>query len=629
MAVLRSPETLAAVGWRGEWEFQGAEGALRRLGVPFVTLTPARLEAGQWQGRLLVLPDVRLMSEATAAAVRRHVQGGGRILATYQTSYRDEKNQPMKPAAFRLGDLFGVDFHRWAGSSPTGVAMRMGDRTVALGRGEAMLVRARPGSTVLAEWVGPEPSPALVEAPAGVYAGANLFAPENSDSPQVTRLLGSLLERLLPGFRTPAAPVPASPLAPKLPFVEIPAQGREVSVGLAPLDADAVVSAAQGVCWPGGQARRVRVRRIATVGRPPAVAIYDERGRLLVRSEQPLRLQGAPWLEVLRLNPNGTYRWAAYRGDVRLDPGAERVGLVNVLPLEPYLAGVVPNEMPPWFPPQALRAMGVVARTFTLSHLGRHQGEGFDLCATVHCHVYEGLASEHPSSSEAVRETLDQVLLWDGRPADTTYHAVCGGEGDSPAAVWPGSPPEPYLPGRPDTADAAPRDLSREADLRAFLDTPQDAFCDTAGRFRWEETWTLPDLSRKVAESLPRLLGKDAPLVGDLRRVEVTGRMPHGRVATLLLEGDLGRAEVRGDAVRWLTSGGRIGAGGLQSTLFYVDLAEGKVRIRGGGWGHGVGLCQEGAAGRARAGQDYRAILEHYYPGTRQGGDQPRRTEPG
>lgn len=623
VALLRSPVTLRTTGWRGEWEIGGAEAVLRRLQVPFRVLEPAELEAGGWRGRLLVLPDVRLMSAATAEAVRRHVRGGGRILATYQTSYRDEENKPMQPAGFRLGDLFGVDFHRWAGSMPEGTVLDLGPELgggrLQLGKAEAMLVRPRAGATVLATWTGPDPSPAVVESGAGLYVGASVLAPENSDSPEVAAWIGRLLERLLPGWKAPARTAAGARVRPRPPVEEVGASGPEVAVGLPPLRGDAMAAAPGGVRWEGGAAPEVWIRRISTEGKPPAVALYDARGRLLLRSERSIRLQARPWLELVRLNSNGTYRWSAWRGDLRLDPGRGSLGLANLLPLESYLPGVVPNEMPPWFPPQALRAMAVVARTFTLSHLGRHRAEGHDLCTTVHCHVYEGLSSEHPATGAAILETTGQVLTAGGQPADTTYHAVCGGEGEAPEAIWPDSGAAPYLPGGPDTPQPLPpgTDLSREEDLRAFLDRAPEAWCSTAGRFRWEEAWTLEDLGRKVDESLPRLLGKDAPTLGRLRSVRVARRTAHGRVAVLVLEGEWNKAEVRGDAVRWLTSGGRIGAGGLQSALFYVDQAEGRVRFRGGGWGHGVGLCQEGAAGRARAGQGYRAILDHYYPGAR------------
>ncbi|MGI5843958.1 MAG: SpoIID/LytB domain-containing protein [Candidatus Xenobium sp.] len=622
IGVLHSEPTLTAGGWRASWDLLGAENTFRRLGLECRPVRPADLETGAWTGDLLVLSDIRLIAPATLVAVRQHVARGGRLLATGQTSYRDHENRPWQSPGFALAELFGADFHRWSGlASEAGLALEeeLGGGKVLLGRGEAMLVRPRPDSRVLARFLEPAGSAAILETRAGIYTGVSLLAPENSDSAEVTRLVGALLERILPEWRAPRILPAHTRVQPRIPFERVPETPQKtlVSVGLPPLRGEALVAAEGGVTWEGGKAREVRVQALATVGKPPAVALYDPQGSLLTRSERPIRLQGNPWLELVRLNPNGTYRWSAWRGDLHLRPDGGSIQLVNHLPLEEYLRGVVPNEMPAWFPPQALRAMAVVARSFTLAHLGRHRVHGFDLCSSVHCHVYQGLTSENPRVGEAIEQTRDLILTDQGQPLAATYHAVCGGVGEAPEAVWPGRKPARCLPGGPDTRQALKEtdSLSDEVTLRRFLDSPPAAWCQGASRFRWEETWTLEELGPKVSEALPRLLGPQAPDLGPLRTLRVLARTAHGRVATLLLEGERASVRVHGDSVRWLLSGGKIGAGGLQSSLFYLDQSEGRVRFRGGGWGHGVGLCQEGAAGRARAGQGYREILQHYYPG--------------
>lgn len=622
IGVLHSEPTLQAGGWRAAWNLDGAEASLRRLGLKVHRLAPEELEAGLWKGDLLVLADVRLMSPATVQAVHRHVASGGRILATGQTSYRDEANRPWPSPGFALSDCFGVDFHRWSGVDfEAGLVLEetLGGGRMLLGRPEAMLVRVRPQARVLARFADAEGSPAILQTPAGIYAGFSLFAPENSDSAEVTGLLGQLLERLLPGWKPSGPPRSGARVRPEMPFQEESEtpESVQVSVGLSALTGEALVAATEGLSWGAGSAREVRIRAIRTVGRPPAIALFDRQGRLLTRSEAPICLKGSPWLELVRMNPNGTYRWSAWRGALCLEPGSDSVRVSNRLPLESYLRGVVPNEMPAWFPPQALRAMAVVARSFTLAHLGRHRAQGHDLCATVHCHVYEGLASENPVVGEAIAQTRGRILLDQGSPLAATYHAVCGGVGEAPEAVWPGGTRVEALPGGPDTREPLPvgGSLADEAVLRRFLDEPPPAWCEGASRFRWEETWSLEDLEPKVAQALPRLLGEQAPDLGRLRSLKVLERTPHGRVATLLIQGERASVRVHGDSIRWLFSGGRIGAGGLNSTLFYLEERAGGIRFRGGGWGHGVGLCQEGAGGRARGGQGYREILQHYYPG--------------
>jgi peptidoglycan hydrolase-like amidase len=138
------------------------------------------------------------------------------------------------------------------------------------------------------------------------------------------------------------------------------------------------------------------------------------------------------------------------------------------------------------------------------------------------------------------------------------------------------------------------------------------------GRFRWEESMLWSQFEAKLKESVPVLVPNST--LTTLKNVEVTRRDRSGRVAELKLSADPVDLTLGGDSVRWSTSGGKIGAGGLQSSLFYLDVSgvgdTRTVKIRGGGWGHGVGMCQEGAAGRAKAGQNYRQLIKHYYPGT-------------
>lgn len=624
VAVLRCDRTLRARGWRGGWELSGLEGTLRRLGLPARWLTPEEVERGGWESPLLVLPDVRSMSPATAEAIRRGVASGGRILAFYQTSYRDEENHQLQPPRFRLADLFGVDARRWLGASSEEVWLEAagieGGIRFPLGRVEVMLCQPRPGATVLARWRGQDLPTALVEGPGGIYVGASLFAPENSDSPEVHRLLAALFERLLPGWQAPpvctgpARPAWSAPPAPSL-GADLEG-GQEIRVGLAPVEGGVRVRAARGVRYPGGSAAELEVRRVDTIGRPPSLALYSPQGRLRWRGPGPLRLEGEPYLELVRWRPKGTYQWSAYRGALEWEPAPGGIRLVNRLPLESYLAGVLPSEMPAWFPGEALRAQAVVARTYTRAHLGRHQEGGHDLCAGVHCQVYQGVEGEAASTSQAVSQTRGELLVEGSAPCEAFYHAVCGGMGEEPTSVWPGSSPRPYLVSRPDSLEPGGQELKGEAAVRTFLGQPSTACCAAAGRFRWQESWTLEAFQGLLEESLPRL-APGAPALGRLREIEVLSRTPGGRVRVLEIRGSGGAARVEGDRVRWITSRGRIGAGGLHSALFTVAVEGGQVRISGGGWGHGVGLCQEGAAGRARAGASYRSILDHYYPQAR------------
>ena len=585
VGLLRSPATFEALGWRSQWEWQGAESTLRKLGVDFEVLDPMDLE--DWNGRVLVLPNVRNMSAANVETIRaKKVQ----VLATYMTSYRQHDNSSWTPNNFALSDLFGADFQSWVGSGPQADRLKLstalGGEEVPLGRHLAMLVKPRANANVLASWGDDKAS--IVQGPRGIYVGEDLFAPENSDSLQVQRLISALLNRLSPGLA--AEPVEAGKSAwANPPVTYIPGMSQTVRVGLEPIEGQVSFRARDGLTIKGKKA-----------------------GTTLAWDGKPTWLSGKPFVELLRKRPNGTYEWMAYRGTLEI---REKGQMINVLDFEHYLAGVVPSEVPAYFPTESLKTMAVVARTYGMSHLKRHQG--FDVCAEVHCQVYRGLASEAESTNLAVKATTGQQLLYNGKPADTTFHAACGGVGVDVWRTWPSSSQLPYLRGLLDTSAAFTGDLSDEATLRRFLDTPPASYCSDSGRFRWKEQSSRAELRTKLAKGIEVTLGSNFQGLPDLASIKVLSRTPQGRVETLEIRSAQNSYKVSGDAIRWLWSGGKIGTGGLQSTLFYIVDNKETVTIVGGGWGHGVGLCQQGAAGRAKAGQKYPEIIAHYYPGTK------------
>ncbi|GMU53456.1 MAG: hypothetical protein AMXMBFR33_26020 [Candidatus Xenobia bacterium] len=585
--LLRSQATLAQAGWRGEWELECARRTLASLGAEPEVIGEERL-AGLAPG-LLVLSNVRNMSERDAEAVRTFCRKGGRVLATALTSYRQADGSPWQPNNFALADVLGADFVRW------GAPDRM-DK-ILLGKRNAMLVKAREHARVRARFESGDP--AILETDWGTYVAEDLLAPEDTAAPEVRKLLAELLTRLSP--RRSFAPGPYTELPPPLPFREMLPEGEQL---------DVLVEEKVPALKVGSQ----EVRAILTVGKPPALALYDRAGKQLRRSGEPLTLQDKPYVSLRITRSNGTYRWSAFRGAVILVPGPHGLSVINRLTLEEYLAGVVPNEVPPTFPPECLKAMAVVARSYSLAHRGAHSGA--DVCDEVHCQVYGGLASESDSTSAAVLATHAVVLAYQGRPIDATFHAVCGGVGQDADRVWSGRGAA-YLRGRPDTLESEPGALASEEAVTAFLEhPPEDACCRQAGRFRWRETYSRNELEERLNLSLPVLCKEEWRGLGRLRALRVSERGPLGRVEALEIEGQQGRYTVRGDRVRWLTSGGKIGAAGLNSTLFVVKLTGDEVELVGGGWGHGVGMCQEGAAGRARAGLPYQDILKHYYPET-------------
>jgi SpoIID/LytB domain protein len=288
----------------------------------------------------------------------------------------------------------------------------------------------------------------------------------------------------------------------------------------------------------------------------------------------------------------------SYFGDVYV--AIDRNGtlaVVNSVPEDRLLEGLVPSEMYASAPAEALKAQAVAARGELLAKIGqRHFGDPYLLCSEQHCQVYGGAGKEDPRTTEAVRATRGWVLLdAQGGLVDTVYSACCGGHTEDNDRVWPG-PADPTLRGQAD--GAGPSRLS-EATLRDFLAHPPATFCSHAdGRFRWQ--------SRIDAATLGAGLG-----VGELQDLRVLERGSSGRALAVRADGSTGDTVVRGELrIRKLL-------GDLKSSLFVVDHDGRDFVFSGGGFGHGVGLCQEGAVGMARAGRDFRAILLHYYPGSR------------
>jgi SpoIID/LytB domain protein len=294
---------------------------------------------------------------------------------------------------------------------------------------------------------------------------------------------------------------------------------------------------------------------------------------------------------------------------VTLDASA-RLAAVDAVPLEDLLRGLVPSEMPAGSPREALKAQAVTARSNVLAQIGtRHLTDPFVLCSEVHCQAYRGEGAHAAATDAAVRETRGEALFGgqDRTLVDGVYSALCGGYGEDNEAVW-GGLPDPSLRGRPDLPpQAAARwagGLSGEERLRSFLEASPPAWCALAtgvrkDRWRWERHLGAAELDAALAP-----LG-----VGAVRELELPSRGVSGRARELRVVGSSGSAVVQGELrIRRLL-------GNLPSAMFVVEREGTGWVFRGGGWGHGAGMCQWGAIGRAEAGQGYREILRAYFSG--------------
>jgi SpoIID/LytB domain protein len=323
------------------------------------------------------------------------------------------------------------------------------------------------------------------------------------------------------------------------------------------------------------------------------------------------------------------YEDRAYRGrlHVTLDSSG-RLAAILAIALEELLRGLVPSEIPAGSPREALKAQAVTARSNVLAQIGtRHLTDPYVLCSEVHCQAYRGEAAQALSTDVAVRQTSGEALLGRGDHAlvDAVYSAMCGGHGEDNDAVW-ATLPNPSLRGLPDLPLEAAKSwrggLRDETKLRAFLAAAPPAWCSRASgsrkdRYRWERRFAPAELDAFMGGLASGVRsgkegGSAASIglrVGHVRALEVTRRGVSGRARTLVVSGDAGRAVVEGELrIRRLL-------GNLPSAMFVVDRDGDALVLHGGGWGHGAGMCQWGAVGRAEAGQEYREILRAYYSG--------------
>jgi stage II sporulation protein D len=286
--------------------------------------------------------------------------------------------------------------------------------------------------------------------------------------------------------------------------------------------------------------------------------------------------------------------------------GPGRVTAINELQMEDYLLGVVPREIGAIGDTliEAAKAQAVAARTYGVRYLGRRAALGFDVFATVEDQVYGGIVDEHPTITAAIRATEGEILLHAGEPIEAFYHSTCAGQTVAIEEAWVAEPPRPYLVSvlDVDPATGVPFDIR-------------------SNRFQWTVGWEGDTLQRILARTLADSLAPGQTF-GELRDIRVLDRTPSDRVRTLRISTTTRDFTLFGHELRMrrtlLTPQGLP----LNSTRFDIRVertSEGSISAvvaDGGGWGHGIGMCQVGAMGRARAGQDYRQILRTYYPGT-------------
>jgi stage II sporulation protein D len=303
----------------------------------------------------------------------------------------------------------------------------------------------------------------------------------------------------------------------------------------------------------------------------------------------------------------------SYRGSIEIVAVGKEVRLINSLSLEEYLYSVVPSEMLPKWPFEALKAQAVAARSEAMFKLGRHKSEGYDFCAEVHCQSYAGVEQETPMTNSAVDETRGIVLQYKGKTIDAVYSSCCGGHTQDNIFGKEAKKVE-YFQGIPDTLarngtnkfPLAPYDFERW-----LKEPPADILCNIpeyarVSNFRWVRVYS--------ASEMDALAAKQAD-VGRVLKISVIKRNASGHISAIKIAGSKATCLIEKELNI------RKALGNLRSSCFKVEIKYGSDQLPeqfvfyGGGWGHAVGMCQAGACGLARLGKDYREVLTHYFSG--------------
>jgi SpoIID/LytB domain protein len=307
-----------------------------------------------------------------------------------------------------------------------------------------------------------------------------------------------------------------------------------------------------------------------------------------------------------------------YAGRLNLQPNAYGTyTLVNQVPLETYLRGVVPYEIGTNAPTAALEAQTILARTYALRNLRRFAADNYQLCADTHCQVYYGLNGAAAKTDQAIAATRGKVLTYKNELIDALYSSTTGGVTASFSDVWNGED-RPYLRPVIDAAtnlwNLSKQSLADEKNFQKFINMQQGFNESKWNVFRWRRETRLEDIIKDLQKFL---LSKNSPHAKfkTIQAMAVVKRSESGRILEFAVKTDTSTFILHKDEVRSAFAA-------PTSTLFYIEpLNKGKPELWGyafigGGLGHGVGLSQTGAQNLAKLGWPNQKILQFYYPGT-------------
>lgn len=299
---------------------------------------------------------------------------------------------------------------------------------------------------------------------------------------------------------------------------------------------------------------------------------------------------------------------SAFRGDIEVLIRDKGLMLINYVDLEEYLYGVIPSEMFDQWHYEALKAQAVAARSYILLRMQASYKAEYDVYVGVNT-AYRGYNREKPQTTAAVDETFGIALFTPlGSPIDALFCTNSGGYSSSPSTAW-GSQNQGFLTAVPDKKVKANKNAPGSGQMAQFIKNPPSMYCyvppyASYPSFRWCVQYSREELENIV---------DPGHTIGYIKGIQVNSRDISGRVTSFTVQGTLGVIVIGSRDMR-------AKLGGLKSSMFVCEYQLARNGLPntflfiGGGWGHGVGLCQTGAAGMAVSGIKFRDILKHYYP---------------
>ncbi|VAX35047.1 hypothetical protein MNBD_UNCLBAC01-188 [hydrothermal vent metagenome] len=268
-----------------------------------------------------------------------------------------------------------------------------------------------------------------------------------------------------------------------------------------------------------------------------------------------------------------------YRGIIDIQIHKNKLMVINVLPLEAYIRGVLYHEVPHKWPLEVIKAQAVAARTYALYRIEQNKNQFYDVTSDIYSQVYGGRSAERHRTNIAADRTRGEVLMYKGRILPTYFHSTCGGHTEDVRELW-------------------------KHDLEPLYGAKCD-YCRLSPIYSWKKNFQSKEIQEK--------LNQQGYKVGLIEEIKILSKNKSGRIKMLKITDRDGKViEISGIKFR-----STLGPNNLKSNFYDIEMKGYYFDVIGNGWGHGVGMCQWGAHQMAQERLGYKKILGFYYPGSK------------